>query len=273
MRGDRTAARTAVVGVLSVALTAAVISFFHVRDIALEAGESELVAWLLPISIDGAIAAAAAVILADSRAGRRPGLLTWLFLVLGLCASLAANVASAEPTLTARAVAIWPPIALALGIEVLSSLARRTGDQLPAAAPAPAAPAPAAPTARPEPAHAVPAAVSPASGPDRVPDAGRPARVPVRRVPGAGVPGLEVPVAVPARAGASDPRVRVPVTGPAHRRAGADRPATPADQAAIEEIRRLDAAAPSGVAARKDIEKALGCGGSRAARLAGLARE
>jgi len=109
-----------------VAITAAVISFSHVRALALRAGETELTSWLLPISIDGAVVAAVSVLLADSRAGRRPALLTWLLLTLGLAASLASNVASAEPTTTARAVAAWPPLALALGIEVLAGLARRT---------------------------------------------------------------------------------------------------------------------------------------------------
>src|SRR3954454_12144628 len=109
-----------------VAVTAAVISFSHVRALALRAGESELTSWLLPVSIDGAVVAAVSVLLADSRAGRRPAPLTWLLLTLGLAASLAANVASAEPTPTARAVAAWPPVALALGIEVLAGLARRS---------------------------------------------------------------------------------------------------------------------------------------------------
>lgn len=122
---DRKAVWSAGVGVAVVALTAAVISFSHVRQLALEAGESQLASWLLPISIDGAIAAAVAVILADSRAGRRPAGLTWMLLALGLAGSLAANVASAEPTMVARAVAAWPPVALALGIEVLAGLARR----------------------------------------------------------------------------------------------------------------------------------------------------
>src|SRR3954452_11082657 len=123
---DLRAARTASFGVLLVAATAAVISFSHVRALALRAGESELTSWLLPVSIDGAVVAAVSVLLADSRAGRRPAPLTWLLLALGLAASLAANVASAEPTATARAGAAWPPVALALGIEVLAGLARRS---------------------------------------------------------------------------------------------------------------------------------------------------
>lgn len=134
-------------GTAVVALTAAVISFGHVQKVARDAGESELAAILLPLSIDGAIASAAAVILADSKAGRRAPKLAWLMLILSLAASLAANVAAAEPTVLARAVAIWPPIALALGVEVFASISRRAREaETPEAGdldPAGAVPAPA----------------------------------------------------------------------------------------------------------------------------------
>ena len=72
----QTGRMTAILGVATVAATAAVISFSHVQALARTAGEPELTAWLLPLSIDGAIAAAAAVVLAASKAGRRPTLLT-----------------------------------------------------------------------------------------------------------------------------------------------------------------------------------------------------
>lgn len=134
-------------GTAVVALTAAVISFGHVQKVARDAGESELAAILLPLSIDGAIASAAAVILADSKAGRKAPKLAWLMLILSLAASLAANVAAAEPTVLARAVAIWPPIALALGVEVFASISRRAREaETPEAGdldPARAVPAPA----------------------------------------------------------------------------------------------------------------------------------
>jgi hypothetical protein len=45
------------------------------------------------------------------------------------------------------------------------------------------------------------------------------------------------------------------------------------DSEAIERIRALDAAAPSGRVSRLEIQKNLSCGGSRAARLAGIARQ
>jgi hypothetical protein len=222
---DRTAAVTAASGVSVVALTAALVSFSHMRRLALEAGESQLASWLLPISIDGAIAAAVAVILADSRAGRRPAGLTWLLLALGLGCSLAGNIASAEPTMTARAVAAWPPVALALGIEVLAGLARHRD------------------AARPVP-PAVPA--------DRV---GGPGRANGRQAATAG----NRPTAV---AGSSNGSMPTP----------AKRPRQMADSDDVALIRQLDAAAPGGRASRLQIQQRLGCGGSKAARLAALAR-
>ena len=56
----QTGRMTAILGVATVASTAAVISFSHVQALARSAGEPELTAWLLPLSIDGAIAAAGA---------------------------------------------------------------------------------------------------------------------------------------------------------------------------------------------------------------------
>ena len=237
---DRTEAITAAGGVAVVALTAAVISFSHVRRLAVEAGETELAAWLLPISIDGAIVAAVAVILADSRAGRRPAGLTWLLLLLGLTSSLAANIASAEPTLTARAVAAWPPIALALGIEVLAGRARRR-DDVPGRNPA---------------AASKPAAERPSHGQAAAPrDARRPAAA-AAAAAAAGNNGLP-PAAI-----------RQPLNGsnrPSGRR-------QLADFEAVALIRQLDAAAPDGLASRMQIQQRIGCGGSKAARLAALAR-
>jgi len=233
---DRTEAITAAGGVAVVALTAAVISFSHVRRLAVEAGETELAAWLLPISIDGAIVAAVAVILADSRAGRQPAGLTWLLLLLGLSSSLAANIASAEPTLTARAVAAWPPIALALGIEVLAGRARRRDDVSgsdPAAAGQPAADQP---------------------SPDQ----------------GAAPRGDRRPAAAAASGNNGLPPAAIRQALNGSGRATGRRQLS--DSEAVTLIRQLDAAAPDGLASRMQIQQRIGCGGSKAARLAALAR-
>ena len=240
MTHPKTTRVTAGIGVGIVAASAAVISFHHVQKLARSAGEPELTAWLLPLSIDGAVAAAAAVILADAKARRRPTLLTWLMLILGLGASLAANIASAEPTWTARAIAAWPPIALALGIEVLAAMGRRsvpltaplTADQ-PASAAAPRAERPAPPADQPTHGPLPPARPTPRTRPSsRLGDA------------------VETLHLVPARP-----------------------EETPEDLGAVELIRQLDAAAPQGQATRRAVQEALGCGASRATRLIALARQ
>ncbi|RNM12064.1 DUF2637 domain-containing protein [Nocardioides pocheonensis] len=201
----------------------------------MRSGESGLTSWLLPVSIDGAVVAAVSVLLADSRAGRRPAALTWLLLALGLSASLAANVAAAEPSATARAVAAWPPIALALGIEVLAGLARR-GES----------------------------ASSDAEAGSRPPAPGRPASAAETD----GINGTRL-----GAEGAGD----MAGTNPAPNRPNGDGPAATRhagldDRAAVSVIRALDSASPAGPVSRLQIQKELGCGGSRAARLADLAR-
>jgi hypothetical protein len=58
------------------------------------------VAALTLFSVDGMIVAASTALLADSRSGGRGEFLPWTLLVVGSVASLAANVAVAEPTAT-----------------------------------------------------------------------------------------------------------------------------------------------------------------------------
>jgi hypothetical protein len=227
---DRGTAWAAGLGVMAVAVTAAVISFEHVRTLALRNGETEMTSWLLPFSVDGAVVAAVAVLLADSRAGRRPAALSMALLAAGLAGSLAANIASAEPHAAARAVAAWPPLALALGVEVLTGMFRRTRTGSP--------PAPKAGHTR---KHAAPGSLgsgesygtSPTPSTVRTEPTPRPAESTPNTAPGQ-VPG--------------------------------------ADVEAVGVIRQLDAAAAGGKASRLEIQRALGCGGSRAVRLAAIAR-
>lgn len=58
------------------------------------------------------IVAASMSILTSNRSGRPGGWLAWSLLIVGSLASLAANVAVAEPTLTGCVVAAWPSFAL-----------------------------------------------------------------------------------------------------------------------------------------------------------------
>jgi len=109
--------RVTTAAVLSVALVAAVASYEHMRALAETAGEGWR-AWLLPISVDGLAVAASMTMLVRRRAGERTGVLAWVALLLGLGASLAANVAAAEPTVHGRLVAAWPPVGLLLAYEL-----------------------------------------------------------------------------------------------------------------------------------------------------------
>jgi Protein of unknown function (DUF2637) len=110
--------RITTAAVLSVAVVAAVASYEHMRALAAVAGEGWR-SWLLPISVDGLAVAASMTMLVRRRAGQRAGVLPWVALLLGLGASLAANVAAADPTVVGRLVAAWPPVGLLLSYELL----------------------------------------------------------------------------------------------------------------------------------------------------------
>jgi hypothetical protein len=84
------------------------------------------VAVLTPFSVYGMIVAASTTLLADSRSGGRGGFLPWALLVAGSVASLAANVAVAQPTATGRVIAAWPSFALIAAYELLMRQVRRS---------------------------------------------------------------------------------------------------------------------------------------------------
>jgi len=94
------------------------VSFAHMWEVAHRAGEG----WrsnLLPLSVDGLVVAASMSLLTSRRAGQPGGRLAWVALMGGVAASLAANVAAADPNLTARIVAAWPAAAFAVAFELL----------------------------------------------------------------------------------------------------------------------------------------------------------
>jgi hypothetical protein len=76
--------------------------------------------WVRRITTWAVLAVAASMtMLVRRRAGQPAGVLCWVALLLGLGASLAANVAAAEPTVVGRLVAAWPPVGLLLSYELL----------------------------------------------------------------------------------------------------------------------------------------------------------
>ena len=108
---------TGCVGVL--ALIAGTVSYLHMHLLVELHGQPGWVAALTPLSVDGMIVAASTTLLADSRAGERGGVLPWALLVAGSAASLAANVAVAQPTAAGRVIAAWPSFALIGAYELL----------------------------------------------------------------------------------------------------------------------------------------------------------
>lgn len=121
--GTRVAARGAAA---VVAIVAGAASFEHIASVAIGAGERAWVGYSLPFAIDGLIVVGVAALLEDQRQGRRGRTSARLAVLVGVTATLAANVASAEPTWTARLVALAAPVSFLLSVEVLT----RTGQKL-----------------------------------------------------------------------------------------------------------------------------------------------
>lgn len=103
-------------GTVAVTVIAAVASFDHMRVVAERAGQPALLAALLPFSVDG-LTLVGALALGD---GRRSRLTAWVAFILGVSASLAANVLAAPPGVVARVVSAWPAVALLVLVEVLA---------------------------------------------------------------------------------------------------------------------------------------------------------
>ncbi|MFB9236392.1 DUF2637 domain-containing protein [Plantactinospora siamensis] len=106
-----------------VAAVAGFASYQHIYRVAINAGEHRSVSAVLPLAIDGLILVATLAMLDDKRNGRLPRLSARIALAFGVLATLAANIASAQPTVTARMVAAVPAVSFMLAVEVLA----RTG--------------------------------------------------------------------------------------------------------------------------------------------------
>lgn len=119
MDSSRWSRWTTIAAVLMLAVIAAVVSYSHMYELALRHGEPEWRAALFPLSVDGMIVGASMTLLSDARNGRKGGLLPWALLIIGSGASLAANVAVADPTTWSRIIHAWPSFALIGAYELL----------------------------------------------------------------------------------------------------------------------------------------------------------
>lgn len=134
MAADRVIRWSTAGAVVGVAAVAAVASYEHAYDLVRTHGESGWTAHMIPLTVDGLIYASSMVMLDSAR--RKipiPALARWL-LVLGIAATLAANVTHGlGHGLIGAAVAAWPAVALVGSYELLMVIIRSTQAQ-PAAA-------------------------------------------------------------------------------------------------------------------------------------------
>jgi hypothetical protein len=119
-------ARATAAAVLLVASIAAVVSFVHIQRLAVTHGQTELAAYLLPVSVDGTVAAASLVMLRAARAGLGTPVLARTMLGLAVAATLAANVAYGVPYgLTGALLSGWPAVAFIGCAEMAIGMVRR----------------------------------------------------------------------------------------------------------------------------------------------------
>ena len=108
MEPSRWSRAVTIAAVLMLAGIAAVVSYSHMYELSLRHGEPAWRAALFPLSVDGMIVGASMTLLSDARRGSKGGVLPWALLIIGSAASLAANVAVADPTIWSRIIQPGP---------------------------------------------------------------------------------------------------------------------------------------------------------------------
>src|SRR5260370_20701392 len=126
MTGDSTIRKLTAATVLLVAAIAAVVSFVHIEDLAVTHGQTQLAAWLLPVSVDGTVAAASLSMLWAARSGLATPWLARCMLTLGVLAALGANIGYGAPYgLSGELLSGWPAVAFVGSVEMVLSMVRR----------------------------------------------------------------------------------------------------------------------------------------------------
>jgi hypothetical protein len=131
---DATLRKAAGAAVLLVAAIAAAISYAHIYSLALQLGQPKMAAWLMPLSVDGAVGAASAALLSAARAGQRSHWPARTILGLGVLATLVANAYSGSAHgLPGMVLAMWPAVAFIGSTEVALGMTRHAVSNEPAA--------------------------------------------------------------------------------------------------------------------------------------------
>jgi hypothetical protein len=115
-----------VVAVVVVAFIAALVSYFHVAQIAAQSGEAWR-SWLFPAMYDGLMVAASMVLLERKRAQEDTSWLGWGALVSGVLLSLGANIADAIKHNNPIWLAGSAPVVFFVAFELLLDFRKRRG--------------------------------------------------------------------------------------------------------------------------------------------------
>ena len=133
MNGDKVIRRLTAAAVLLVAAIAATVSYLHIEHLAITHGQVLLAAVLLPVSIDGTVAAASLVMLHSARAGLASPWLARFMLGLSVAATLACNVGYGLPYGIAGAlISGWPAVGFLGSVEMALTMIRRARRAVPA---------------------------------------------------------------------------------------------------------------------------------------------
>ncbi len=141
MNGDTFIHRAGLSAILLVAGIAATVSFVHIQHLALQHGQTEIAALLLPLSIDGTVVAASMTLLKGAKSAGHSYWLAQFMLVLAVIATLMANVGYGLPYGWAGAlISGWPAVAFIGCAEMAIGMVRKTRKVQVARTPAAAAP-------------------------------------------------------------------------------------------------------------------------------------
>jgi hypothetical protein len=104
---------------------AAVASYRHARDVIAQHGDPVMAPWLA-LTTDGMLLAALVVIWVRRHRREPVGVGPWAAFWAGMAATIAANLAAAQPTPVGIVVALWPPVCLAITLELIALVASPT---------------------------------------------------------------------------------------------------------------------------------------------------
>lgn len=116
VRAEKVIQRLTGLAVLTLAVSAAILSFSGLQKLAVVSGFDPSIAWLLPVIVDGMVLTGSLGVIAAGLVGLRTWY-EWMLTILGVGISVAGNIASAPDNLTAQLVHAIAPVTFALSIE------------------------------------------------------------------------------------------------------------------------------------------------------------